>query len=488
MHNNPASSLPLIIQGGMGVGVSGWRLARAVSSAGQLGVVSGSAVAVIMARRLSMGDPGGHMRQALGAFPIPGVAQRILDRYYIEGGKAEDEPFKSVAMPMPEQGRFLDALIVAANFAEVWLAKQGHDGPVGINLLEKIQLPTLPSLFGAMLAGVDYVLMGAGIPRAIPGVLDRHAAMEPTRLRLEVEGAAPGDAYYTHFDPNAFCGGYRPRLKRPRFLAIISSVTLAQVMARKASGKVDGFVVEGHTAGGHNAPPRGKTQLNIHGEPIYGERDQPDLRAIAKLGLPFWLAGSYAEPERVAEALACGAAGVQIGTAFAYCSESDLTPQIKAHVLALSRAGTARATTDPLASPTGFPFKVVQLDQTMSDDPTYAARQRICDLGYLRHAYVKDDGTLGWRCPAEPVEDFVDKQGEPERTVGRKCMCNGLLANIGLGQVRADGSGELPMITSGDDVAGIARFAKPQADHYTAADVLEYLLVAGPAKSLVTTV
>ena len=36
--------LPGIIQGGMGIGVSGWRLARAVSSHGQLGVVSGTAV------------------------------------------------------------------------------------------------------------------------------------------------------------------------------------------------------------------------------------------------------------------------------------------------------------------------------------------------------------------------------------------------------------------------------------------------------------
>ena len=36
---------PLIIQGGMGAGVSNWRLARAVSEQGQLGVVSGIALA-----------------------------------------------------------------------------------------------------------------------------------------------------------------------------------------------------------------------------------------------------------------------------------------------------------------------------------------------------------------------------------------------------------------------------------------------------------
>ena len=50
--------LPVIIQGGMGAGVSSWRLARAVSSTGQLGVVSGTALDVILARRLQEGDPG----------------------------------------------------------------------------------------------------------------------------------------------------------------------------------------------------------------------------------------------------------------------------------------------------------------------------------------------------------------------------------------------------------------------------------------------
>jgi NAD(P)H-dependent flavin oxidoreductase YrpB (nitropropane dioxygenase family) len=136
----------------MGAGVSGWTLARAVSKAGQLGVVAGTALDVILARRLLVGDPCGHMRRALEHFPIPGVAQRILKRYFVRGGKAEDAPFKSLPLldtdPSPER----QELIVAANFAEVFLAKEGHDGAVGINYLEKLQLPTLPSIFGAMLS------------------------------------------------------------------------------------------------------------------------------------------------------------------------------------------------------------------------------------------------------------------------------------------------------------------------------------------------
>ena len=41
----------------MGVATSGWRLARAVSQLGQLGVVSGTLLAVVLARRLQEGDP-----------------------------------------------------------------------------------------------------------------------------------------------------------------------------------------------------------------------------------------------------------------------------------------------------------------------------------------------------------------------------------------------------------------------------------------------
>ena len=86
-------------------------------------------------------------------FPLPGVADRVLDRYFIEGGKAADAPFRPIPMASPQPTREHLELTVIANFVEVYLAREGHDGLVGINFLEKIQLPTLPSLFGAMLAG-----------------------------------------------------------------------------------------------------------------------------------------------------------------------------------------------------------------------------------------------------------------------------------------------------------------------------------------------
>ncbi len=382
-------SEPVIIQGGMGAGVSNWVLARAVSRTGQLGVVSGTALDVIVARRLQNGDPEGHLRWAFTQFPAQDIVQRVLEKYFIPGGKDPEASFKPTPMPTVAASVAHEELMVVANFTEVFLAKEGHAGLVGINFLEKIQLPTLPSLYGAMLAGADYVLMGAGIPREIPWALDRLAQHQEVSLKLHVEGVASDDEFKIHFDPKRFITHALPGLKRPKFLAVIASSTLATALVKKATGRIDGFVIEGPTAGGHNAPPRGPMQLTEQGEPVYGPKDVVDVEVIKKLGLPFWLAGSYGAPHRLTEALQMGAAGVQVGTAFAFCKESGIDNEIKVKLLQQVRLGKGEIFTDPLASPAGFPFKVVKLEHSLSESDEYEARPRLCDLGFLRHVYLK---------------------------------------------------------------------------------------------------
>lgn len=464
----------------MGVGVSNWRLAQAVSRTGQLGVVSGTALDQVLVRRLADGDPGAFMRNALAAFPFPAMARRIIDQYFVAGGKPKDSPYPAAPMHSHREPRRLIELCIAANFAEVFLARQGHANPVGINFLEKVQLPHLASIYGAMLAGVGYVLMGAGIPLHIPAVLDAFANHAAATYRLSVSGAAAGQVEELRFDPLDFAEGALPELARPRFLAIVSSNALATTMLRRASGRVDGLVIESPTAGGHNAPPRGKLQLSAEGEPVYGQRDEVDLAELRALAVPFWLAGGYGSPAQLQHALAQGAAGVQVGTAFAFSQESGLRPDLKADLLAQAIHGKARVFTDPLASPTGFPFKVAQIDGSLSDPAVYNSRNRLCDLGFLREAYARPDGSISYRCSAEPADCYTAKGGKPEESAGRKCLCNALLANIGLAQVRPNGYVEPPLVTLGNDLNTVTRFLAPGQTSYTAADVVNTLLAASP--------
>ena len=268
--------LPVIIQGGMGVAISNWTLAKAVSRFGQMGVVSGTGISRVLASRLADGDVGGHMRRALESFPMSEVVQTILKHYYVPGGKAPTAPYKTPPAYTVKPPVFLDQLTAIANYVEVFLAKEKHDGLVGINLLEKVQMPNLASLYGAMLAGVDYVLMGAGIPTQVAGVLDKLAHHEPVSYRLDVHGAGPDDDVRIRFDPErVFPGiaGLTGQLKRPGFLPIISSTTLAQALLKRSEGAINGFVVEGPTAGGHNAPPPRSAQTQRPGRAdLWGQR------------------------------------------------------------------------------------------------------------------------------------------------------------------------------------------------------------------------
>ncbi|HET9983772.1 MAG TPA: nitronate monooxygenase [Longimicrobiales bacterium] len=470
-----ATPLPCIIQGGMGIGISNWRLARAVSLRGQLGVVSGTCIDTLLVRRLQDGDVGGHVRRAMERFPLPDVSAEVLKRYFLPDGRPEGTPYKLLSMWKQTVSRAREQLTVLASFVEVHLAREGHSGLVGLNLLTKVQLPNLATLYGAMLAGVDYVLMGAGIPKEIPGVLDAFAEHRPAAMRFDVEGLARGETRELRFDPTVHWDGAPPAaLSRPRFLPIVASNSLATMLARKSNGRVDGFVVEGPTAGGHNAPPRGKLELNERGEPVYGERDEVDLEELRRLGLPFWLAGGTGSPARLRAALDAGAAGIQVGTLFAYAEESGLDPAVRRRVLGMVRRGTVEVHTDPLASPTGFPFKVVQLDGTNSEEAQYRRRERVCDLGYLRTAYQRPDGRIDYRCAAEPVDAYVAKGGAIEETEGRKCLCNALMADAGHAQERAGGP-ERPLVTSGDDLRLLGGLTWSGAG-YSADDVVDFLL------------
>jgi NAD(P)H-dependent flavin oxidoreductase YrpB (nitropropane dioxygenase family) len=356
------------------------------------------------------------------------------------------------------------------------LAKNGHQGPVGVNYLEKIQLATPAAAFGAMLAGVDYVLMGAGIPTEIPGLLDSMARGEPGELTVAVAGALPGERHTVRFDPDALAGTVPSAPARPRFLAIVSSAILASYLARNPTSTPDGFILETPVAGGHSAPPRGPLRLNADGEPVYGSRDDIDLAKVAALGLPFWLAGGHSSADALSTARSTGATGIQVGTAFALCRESGIDPSLRHRMIEEALTGALVVRNEPYASPTGFPFKTVQLAGTLSDNEVYTARTRLCDLGYLRTPYRRVDGGIGYRCPAEPTATYLRKGGSVEETLGRRCLCNGLTATIGLAQRFADGTVEPPLLTLGQNLDFLPELVARTGTDFTAADVVAYLL------------
>ena len=316
--------------------------------------------------------------------------------------------------------------------------------------------------------------MGAGIPREVPAVLDKLARLEDVEYKLSVSGADAGDNYKLSFSPKTVLKNYVPEIFRPKFFAIVSSTALAMNLCKKVVPPVDGLVIELPVAGGHNAPPRGKTQLNERGEPVYGTRDEVDLKVIAELGVPFWLAGAMGSPQGLNEALKAGASGIQVGTAFALCNESGLERSLKDQIIKQAASNELDVFTAPLASPTGFPFKVARLYNTNSEKNMYEARLRRCDLGLLRETYKKDDATIGYRCAAEPVDHFIKKGGTIEQTAGRKCLCNGLFADVGLAQITV-GIKEKPLVTIGDDVKNIHNFLN-KGNSFSASDVINILL------------
>lgn len=464
-----------VVQGGMGVGVSGWQLAKTVGKTGQIGTVSGTVVANLLADALQKGDIGEIFRKALATFPYPQVVEMVMKRYFVEGGIKEGEPQRPVPHWSLKPSKVLIGLTVCANYAFVKLAKTGHTSPVFVNYLEKIQMPHVFSIFGAMLANVDGIVMGAGIPKEIPPVIDGFMNGGEVSYPIYVKGLPP-NSVCVKFNPSECFGANPPSLSRPAFLPIVSSHVLAMHLHKSNPQKIDGFIVELPTAGGHNAPPRGKFELTESGEPIYGARDEIDWQKVRDLGVPFWVAGSLASPEGLEKALALGACGIQAGTIFALSRESGILPGLKQQICTGAYRGELKVHTSLTASPTGFPFKVVQLQETLSNPDLYASRPRVCNIGHLREAVSCGDGNIIWRCSAEPVEDYVKKGGDLKDTEGRLCLCNALLSTVGARD------SELPVVTSGDDMSFLHKLMKDENSSYTAEEAVSYLLGESQSK------
>jgi NAD(P)H-dependent flavin oxidoreductase YrpB (nitropropane dioxygenase family) len=343
-------------------------------------------------------------------------------------------------------------------------------------------------MYGAMLAGVDGIIVGAGNPDGLPAVRSRLAQHAAVTSELSVLYRESGETFQLTFDPRQVAQGRLAQvpLAPPAFLAIVSLENLVQALAHSQTEPPDGFIIEHHTAGGHNAGPQGPLKKDEKGQPIYGPDDEPDLQAIRQVGLPFWLAGGYGSREKLAQALAAGATGVQVGSVFALSEESGIKSAYRSAIMAQLKKemDDSKMVLTTLFSPTGFPFKVVQLDGTLANQEVYTNRMRVCDIGLLQQRGLSKpakDGTrrLFQRCPAAPLDDFVSKRGLPLNTTDRRCLCNGLLACVGLGQAGLQNGEQMEepaIVTLGNHLDGIRRLSRNGQSPYWVRDVVADIL------------
>ncbi len=502
-----------LIQGGMGIHVSHWRLAKAAAKSRPgviAGTVSGTAADFAMVRQLQLGDPGGHIREALQNLDIKyttKVGRKILDKYFLPHSKAPQDRYKNpprcTISNSVDGGRMIpnyqqielkieDELIelwIATGFTQVYLAKKGHAGPIFINFLYKIELPLLYTMYGAMLAGVDGIVVGAGNPDGLPKIcsqLTRHekVSIEPTVLYKEVD-----QKLFITCDPQKICEGVfaRKPLVRPAFLSIVSSEHLAVALANSSSEPPDGLIIENHTAGGHNANPSGPMIKDQQGQPIYGDKDIADLEVIRKTGLPFWLGGGLASREKLEFALESGAQGIQAGTIYAMCEESGMRSDHRCAIFKRLRNNSddsiiVRTT---LFSPTGFCFKVADVENTLFDNSIYLMRKRACDIGLLRQIGLDKPNEAGQRrlfqrCPAEPLESFVKNRGLLRNSAEKRCLCNGLIAGAGFPQTTRNNQNqeweEPSIVTIGENLDGVRRLSSNGQHPYWCIDIAKDIL------------
>src|ERR1700679_2685782 len=94
---SPNDTVPWLIQGGMGIAISGWPLARAVARAGQLGVVSGTAIDNVFVRRLQDDGINEDLQRVLDSFPLPSVVEHVVERF-ARAKRLPTEPYRTLTM------------------------------------------------------------------------------------------------------------------------------------------------------------------------------------------------------------------------------------------------------------------------------------------------------------------------------------------------------------------------------------------------------
>lgn len=285
--------------------------------------------------------------------------------------------------------------IYEAVYEEISLSKVAG-GVAGINIMAALLRDYDESVKGAIDAGADFIISGAGLPLNLPAI------------------QKPGDT---------------------ALIPIVSSARALEIICKKwerLGYRPDAVVLEGPLAGGH----LGFRLQDLDLDANRLENLLPPVKdAARKYGdFPVFVAGGIYTHEDIVRFLSLGADGVQMGTRFLATEESDATPAYKEAVIA-SRESDIVVAHDP-GSPCGLPFRVIK------SSPMYVSalqhrRKPKCDKGYV---LMKDAEGKFSVCPAK-------KSNEHDF-----CICNGLLSSAGYNSDKEEG-----LYTVGTNAARIDR-------------------------------
>ena len=323
-----------IIQGGMGVGISLHPLAGAVAREGGAGIVSSAAIDRVVSKR---------------------------------------------------NGRKFNTYEAVRE--EIALSK-AEGGVAGINIMVALAKTYNDTVKGAIDAGADIIISGAGLPMNLPSI-------QP-----------PGDT---------------------ALVPIVSSARALQLICRKwekYSYRPDAVVLEGPLAGGHLGFRYDELEL----ESNTLENLLPPVKDMALKygGFPVIVAGGIYGYEDIVKFLRMGADGVQMGTRFLITEESSATAAYKQAVIDAGQEDILVA--DNPGSPCGLPFRVIK-QSPMFVSSLSKRRVPKCDKGYV---LLKNSEGEYTRCQAK------------ESNENSFCICNGLLSSAGYNPEK-----EEPLYTAG---------------------------------------
>lgn len=280
-----------------------------------------------------------------------------------------------------------------ATYEEVSLSKSSG-GFAGINIMVALVRDYEDSVRGAVDAGADFIISGAGLPLNLPAI------------------AAPRDT---------------------ALIPIVSSARALDLICKKWERlhyRPDAVVLEGPLAGGHLGFKI--DQIDLASNKL--ENLLPSVKEMAmKYGdIPVIVAGGIYTHSDIQRFLHMGANGVQMGTRFLATEESSASAIYKKAVVNAQEEDIIVA--HKPGSPCGLPFRIIR-QSPMYESALRKSRPPKCDKGYV---LLKDEEGKFSRCPAK------------ESNENCFCICNGLLSSAGYNPDK-----EEPLFTVGTNASRV---------------------------------